>query len=150
MRSDILERVAEDLISIPPLTSRGIRRRLIKTTLAGPGVDITPLHFDIIWLLEEEGTLHASEIGDKLQIARAQMTQIIDRLVALNIVERKADPTDRRTINISLTDQGKVTLREQKNSLLKAIQESMSCLTDEELEELSDSLRKIRDILSKL
>jgi DNA-binding MarR family transcriptional regulator len=150
MRSDTLGRVAVDLLSIPPLIFRGIRRTLIKTTLAEINVDITPLHFEVIRLLEEEGTRHVAEIGRRLQIAKAQMTQLIDKLVALNIVERKVDIADRRTANISLTDQGRVILKEHKNSLMNAIRESMACLTDEELEVLWGSLRKIRDILSKI
>jgi DNA-binding MarR family transcriptional regulator len=150
MRSDILGKVAVDLLSISPLIFRGIRRKLIKTTLADMHVDITPLHFEIIRLLEEEGTLHVAEIGERLQIAKAQMTQLIDKLEALNIVERKIDPADRRITNIGITDQGRIILEENKNSLMHAMRESMSCLTDEELEELSNSLRKLRDILSKL
>jgi DNA-binding MarR family transcriptional regulator len=150
MRSNILKRVAEDLLSIPPLTFRAIRRKLIKTTLADIDVDITPLHFEVIRLLEKEGTLHVAEIGGRLQIAKAQMTWLIDKLVALNMIERKVDTADRRTINISLTDQGRIVLKEHKNRLINAIREAMSFLTEEDLEELSDSLRKIRDILSKL
>ena len=115
MRSEILERVALDLLCIPPLTFRGIRRRLIKTTLTEIHVDITPLHFEIIKLLEDEGMLHVAEIGERLQVAKAQMTQLIDKLVALNIVERESDTDDRRTINIRLTKQGRVLLEEHKN-----------------------------------
>ena len=146
MRSDILERVVIDLLSIPPLIFRGIRKKLIKTTL----VDITPLHFEIMRLLKVEGTLHAAEIGERLQIAKAQMTQLIYKLVELNIVERNTDTADRRTTNITLTGQGKIVLEKHSNSFMSAMQENMSRLTDEELEDLSDSLRKLRDILFKL
>ena len=150
MRSDILERVTLDLLSIPPLIFRGIRRKLIKTTLAGLDVDITPLHFEIMRALKDSGTLHVAEIGERLQIAKAQLTQLIDKLVDLNIVARETDIADRRTINITLTGQGKIVLEKHNNSLMRAMQENMSRLTDEELEDLSDSLRKLRDILSKL
>ncbi len=150
MRSDILGKVAEDLLSIPPLIGRKIRRKLIRTALANIDLDITPLHFEVIRLLEEEGALHVAEIGVRLQIAKAQMTQIIDKLVALNIIERKLDAADRRTINISLTDHGRIALKEHKNRLINAVRELMSCLTEAEIKELSDSLRKSRDILSKL
>jgi DNA-binding MarR family transcriptional regulator len=150
MRSDILEGVAVDLLSIPPLIFRGIQRRLIKTTLADIDVNITPHHFEIMILLKQEGTLHVAEIGERLQIAKAQMTQLIDRLVNFNMVERKMDIADRRTINIILTEQGRRFLEERRNNIMSAIRETLSRLTDEELEDLSDSLRKLRDILSKL
>ncbi len=150
MRSDILERVAIDLLSIPPLIFRGIRRKLIKTTISDIDVDITPLHFEIMRELKESGTLHVAKIGEKLQIAKAQMTQLIDKLVDLNIVAREPDIDDRRTFNITLTVRGKTVLAEQKNRLISAVMETMSRLTDAELEDLSNSLRKLRGILSKL
>ena len=150
MRSDILKIIAVDLLSIPPLIFRGTRRKLIKTTLADNEVDITPHHFEIMRLLKEDGTLHVAEIGERLQIAKAQMTQLIDKLVDTNMVGRETDIADRRTVNVVLTGKGKTTLEEHDSHVTNAIRETMSCLTDEELDDLSSSLRKIRDILSKL
>ena len=150
MQSDIQERIAVDLLTIPPLIFRGIRRKLIKTTLADIDMNITPHHFEIIRLLEGEGTLHVAEIGERLQIAKAQMTKLIDKLADLNIVERKTDIADRRTINITLTGQGRTVLEEHKNSVMSAIRETISRLTDKELEDLSTSLRTLQDIFSKL
>ena len=150
MQSDIRERIAVDLLTILPLIFRRIRRKLTKTTLADIDVNITPHHFEIMRLLMEEGTLHVAEIGERLQIAKAQMTKLIDRLVDLNIVERKTDTADRRAISIVLTGKGRIVIEEHENTLMSATRETMSDLTDEELGYLSDSLRKLRDILSKL
>lgn len=113
-------------------------------------VNITPHHFEIIRLLEKEGTLHVAEIGERLQIAKAQMTRLIDKLADLNIVQRKTDVADRRTINITLTGQGRTVLEEHKNSVLGAIRETISRLTDKELEDLYTSLRTLQGIFSKL
>jgi len=150
VREDILEKVAIDLLSIPPLIFREIRRKLIKTALADTNVDITPLHFEILRLLEKERGLHVAEIGEKLQVAKAQMTHLIDKLADLNMIERKTDIADRRTINITLTGQGRAFLDEHKNRLAHTAIETMSGLTDEELEDLANTLNKLRDILSKL
>ena len=149
MRKDILEKVSMDLLSISPLISRAIRTKITKTTLSEVDMNITPHHFEIVRLLEEEGTLHASEIGERLQIAKAQMTKLIDRLVDMNMVERKMDAVDRRTYNITLTAGAIVVLEEHKRKVMSAVQEIVSSLSDEELENLSLSLRILRDILSK-
>jgi len=146
LRNEILTVVSRDLLSISPLISRSIRRKLAAVNLE---LNITPLHFEIMRLLEDEGTLHVSEIGEKLQIAKAQMTKLIDKLVILNFVERTADITDRRTLNITLTDQGFTLLRETKNRIMNAVQEIVSSLSDEDLENLSLSLRTLRDMLLK-
>jgi len=150
LREEILEKVAVDLLSIPPLIFREIRRKLIKTTLADIDAGITPHHFEIIRLLEKEGNLHVAEIGDRLQIAKAQMTRLTDKLVDLKLVERQTDITDRRTCIIALSPRGKVVLEEHRASLMNAIRETMGQLSDEDLKDLSDTLRKLQGILSKL
>jgi MarR family 2-MHQ and catechol resistance regulon transcriptional repressor len=150
VREDILEKVATDLLSIPPLIFREIRGKLIKTTLADIDVDITPLHFEIIRLLEKEGKLHVTEIGNRLRIAKAQMTKLTDKLVDLKLVERQTDVTDRRTCIITLSPRGKAVLEEHRASIMNAIRETMRQLSDEDLRNLSNTLRKLQDILSKL
>lgn len=150
MRSDVLEKVAVDLLSIPPLIFRGVRRKLLRTALVDTGVDISPLHFEIMKLLHEAGTLHVAEIGERLRISKAQMTHLIDKLVNLGIVKRQTDATDRRIINIVLTAKGKAFLEERDSDIRNALKEILSCLNDKELEDLSGSLRKLRDILAKL
>jgi len=150
VREDVLEKVAIDLLSIPPPIFREIRRKLVKATLASTDVYISPLHFEIMSLLKETGTLHVAEIGEKLHLAKAQMTHLIDKLVDLNMVERKTNLADRRTINITLTGRGRAFLEEHKNRLVSTAMETMSRLTDEELEDLANTLKKLRDMLSKL
>ena len=150
MQGDIPGRVAVDLLSIPPLVFRIIRRKFKNVTLADIDVGIKFPHFEIMTVLKEEGTLHVAEIGDKLQIAKAQMTHLIDKLVELNMVVRNTDTADRRTINIELTDKGKNFLEIHENNIINAVREYMSDLKDEDLEALLHSLRNLRDILLKL
>jgi MarR family transcriptional regulator, 2-MHQ and catechol-resistance regulon repressor len=149
LRSEIMGRVAADMLSVPPLIFRLLRSKLIKTTLAGVDGDIHLPHFEIMRVLREEGTLHVARIGERLHIAKAQMTHLIDKLVELDLVARQMDATDRRTVNIALTEGGLVLMEEHRANLVNAVREYMSALTDDELETLSISLRNLRDILAK-
>jgi len=150
MKNEILDRVAEDLLSIPPLIGRIIRRKLLKKARIGFKKDIRPPHFEIIKLLQEAGTLHIAEIGERLQIARPQMTHLIDNLVDLGIAERQTGSEDRRMINVALTRKGRTTLEKHDSRIKNAIRETLSCFSDAELEDLSASLRKLQDLFSKL
>ena len=150
MRDDILNKITTDLLSVPPLIFRGVRRKLLKMALVNTKVEISPPHFEIMKLLDEAGTLHVAEIGERLLIARAQMTHLIDKLVDLGIVERQMDTADRRMINVVLTSKGRAIVEERDSNIKKATKETLSCLTDVELETLSDSLEKLRNVLSKL
>ena len=144
------ETYAEDLLTLPPLIFRSIRRKLVKSLPADTDFDISPLHFEIMALLREAGTLHASEIGERLQIARAQMTRLLDKLVDSGIVKRQIDKSDRRMTNIILTARGKAFLEETDIKIKDAIKEAVSCLDEKELQELSDSLDTLRKIFTKL
>jgi DNA-binding MarR family transcriptional regulator len=150
MRSEIMSRVAPDLLSIPPLISRLIRRKLVMTTLAETDPNFKLLHFEIMHVLMQEGTMHVAEIGEKLLIAKAQMTHLIDKLVELEFVEREICPADRRTMNITLTAKGRKFMEEQDSLILNAVRDNMSSLSDKELEALSGSLRNLRDTLFKM
>ena len=149
LSNSILDNVTEDLFSTLPLIHRSIRRKLIRAALEEFPEDIAPPHFEIIKLLEEAGTLHIAEIGERLKIARPQMTHLIDRLVEMGIAERQAGK-DRRTINVTLTDKGKAMIKEHENQIRLATMESLSFLTIGELEELSVALRTLREIFSRL
>lgn len=149
MRSNILDTVTEELFTIPPLIFRSIRRKILKALLANIEMDISVLHFEIMKLLEGTGTLNITEIGEKLQIARPQMTHLIDRLVDLQMVERQSGKDDRRVTNIVLTSKGKTTLEEQDSCIRNAFKETLSRLTDEEMRDISASLSKLRDVFSK-
>jgi DNA-binding MarR family transcriptional regulator len=144
------EKVAKDLLSMPPLIFRRIRSKLNRNTENEYTVNITTLHVEIMMLLEDEGSLHLAEIGEKLLIAKAHMTQLINKLVELELVERTLDPSDRRIINISLTQLGLRVLKEHERSIMSSILESISSLTPLELQDLSASLKRLKDILSRL
>ncbi|MGD1117939.1 MAG: MarR family transcriptional regulator [Dehalococcoidales bacterium] len=150
MRGEILGRVAADLLSVPPLIFRLVRRKLTMATMEDMDVDIKLLHLEIMRVLQEEGTLHPAKIGERLLVAKAQMTHLIDKLVALDFIKREMDSVDRRTINLSLTEKGRKVLEEQDKVVVSAVRENMSELSDAELEALSSSLRNLRDVLFKL
>ena len=112
MRKELLVNVAEDLLSIPPLIFRTTRKNFTEVIIPNLDVNITPLQFEILFLLEKEKILCVSEIGERLDIAKAQMTQLINKLVGLNLIERRTDKSDRRTVNIALTGQGVTLIRD--------------------------------------
>jgi DNA-binding MarR family transcriptional regulator len=144
------EKLAKDLLSIPPLIFRRIRSKLNRNSVSEFTVNITTLHFEIMMLLADNGVLHLAEIGERLYIAKAHMTQLVNKLVDLKLVERILDSSDRRIVNIALTDKGRSVLLEHKHNILTSILESISSLTPQELQDLSVSLKRLKDILSRL
>jgi DNA-binding MarR family transcriptional regulator len=150
MRSDVIQNMSYDLLSVPPLIFRFFRRKFIKNSLAEGEEKIEFPHLEIMTLLSDEGTMNIAKICDRLQIAKAQMTYLLDRIENLKLAERQLDATDRRALNIALTDKGRSFIKNHMTLMSDAFSEEMSSLTDDELEALSASLKTLRKILFKV
>jgi len=148
-KDKFLDKVSAELLSVSPLIHRGLRRKLVMTTLANANLPITPLHIEIMRLLSENNELPITRISEGLNIPKAQMTHLIDRLADMGIVERRAGISDRRIVNIALTDKGRKIIRTHDKKLKAAARETLSCLSEEELKSLSVSLEGIQKILTK-
>lgn len=150
MNQPVFDEVIRDLLSITPLIRRDIQRKLVKTAFVHVEQDITLPHLEIMKTLNDEGSLHIAEIGEKLQIPKPQMTHLVDRLEKLEIAERKTDENDRRITNLSLTEKGLQIYHELDDTLHSSIREKLSCLNESELRDISASLRKLAEILAKI
>jgi DNA-binding MarR family transcriptional regulator len=150
MRKKDLDEVIGDLLSLTPLIRRSIHRKLLKAAFTKVEEDVGMPHLEIMKILEVEGVRHIAEIGELLQIPKPQMTHLIDRLEKLDIVYRQPDTNDRRIINVILTDRGRAIVHEIDENLYASISETLSCLSDAEIRDLAQSLKKLGDLLNKL
>ena len=151
VREGYLHDVSTDLATIPAHLHRVVRTRLVRTSLDSirPG-ELTSLHHEILRLLDIGGKTNPAEIGRRLLIAKAQITKLVNKLVEAGLVERHTDPLDKRVYNVILTDTGKKFTRKQRDNFVNAI-DSLTCrFSDDELQELSASLRKIHEMLFKM
>ena len=143
----MVDSIIEDLFQIIPL----IKKKYLKIEHEDAvSMGISHRNMAIMGMLEREGALPVSEIGKRLLISKPQMTYLIDKLISRGVVERLPDISDRRIINIGLTPKGKTKLARDKEIIRGSIRKKLSCLEDKELEELSSSIRKVRDISSRL
>jgi MarR family 2-MHQ and catechol resistance regulon transcriptional repressor len=150
MKKDLVKNVATDLFLIPAFSSRIVRSKFTKIALADMEVSLTPLHFEIMILLTEEGALPVAEIGKRLVLAKAHMTQLVDKLVEKEIAVREADPDDRRVTRISITEKGREILNKIHVRVSAALKKALSSLSENDLKNLTRSLSIIRDILPKM
>jgi DNA-binding response OmpR family regulator len=72
--------------------------------------------FFICYLDEEAQTVRGLAV--KLKVAKAVITRVLDRLSQFDLVRRKTDPLDRRSILVQRTAKGKAFLRDVKRMLV--------------------------------
>lgn len=67
---------------------------------------ISPALFSALMLVERNPGLQQSRLGEALGVARSGAMTMVDRLERLGMVERRADPHDRRAYGLFLTAPG--------------------------------------------
>ncbi len=72
-------------------------------------VDLTVPQFRVLGLLAE-GSSAASLLADRLAVRRPSITALIDGLVARGLVDRRQEDSDRRRVELRLTEDGERTL----------------------------------------
>jgi DNA-binding MarR family transcriptional regulator len=76
-------------------------------------VDLTFPRYEALMLLfySRRGELPLGKISDRLQVHRASVTNVIDKLVASGYVERVGHGGDRRTVLAKITTSGRAAAR---------------------------------------
>ncbi len=100
--------------------------------------------------LNKFGPMPISRIGEWLGIAKPNMTAIIDGLIEKDWISRSTSSTDRRIINIEMTEAGKKYLADIIERLYPVMKEQFAKLTDEEIEKMVASLEFLVSVGKKL
>jgi DNA-binding MarR family transcriptional regulator len=142
----IKERVAENLIALLPFYHKKI---------FGPGgqgiTGMQAAQYRILGVLKREGNpLSMSELGKRQYISKPYMTMLVDQLIQDGYVQRIPDTMDRRVINIAITAEGKRHLRQAASRYKENVKNILSDLDRQDLEDLCQSLEKLRNIISRI
>jgi DNA-binding MarR family transcriptional regulator len=108
--------------------------------------DIRPAHSNVFTFVPSDG-ITVSELAELAHVRKQTMAQAVEQLERMGYVERRANPSDRRSRLVFLTDRG-ASVRPITHATAERVQEDWASLTSpEELEALRASLLRL---LSKL
>jgi DNA-binding MarR family transcriptional regulator len=126
------------LVSAAHLRLRGRFEELMRDAgIAAPD-------FGTLATIAESGPLSQQQVAEQLSLTGAAVVQIVDRLEADGLVERRRNPTDRRSYALQLTPEGEVTLGRARDALDQANAELAQTLGGTQHErELYGLLRKL-------
>jgi DNA-binding MarR family transcriptional regulator len=108
-------------------------------------VGLTFPRYEALMLLSftRTGALPLGKIGERLQVHRTSVTNIVDKLEADGLVRRIAHESDRRTTLAEITDAGR-DVAERATKLLNADSFGLAALGNDEQERLTKLLRTLR------
>jgi DNA-binding MarR family transcriptional regulator len=104
---------------------------------------VTHAQFMMLWLLSQAGSLTPLELANRAGIQKASATSVINILKKRRLIRGDQDSTDRRKINLELTDTGVALVRELLECATAANADARVGFSDKELETLLKLLRGV-------
>ena len=91
-----------------------------------------------------------TDISHGLNIAKQQMTTVINKLVEARLVEKTADIHDRRRFVITMTKAGQTLLDEQNELIRQRFYQHSQKLSKEENQQLAKAIQTYNQLISKM
>jgi long-chain acyl-CoA synthetase len=110
--------------------------------------DLTLPQFRVLALVDEGGA-RASQLADRLAVAKPTITAVVDGLVDRGYLKRTADSDDRRATKITLTAAGRKALYEAEHAMHARLYDLLAHADDtaaieKALEDLSNAIDRAR------
>ena len=108
---------------LPDLASR-LRldiARMARRLRQEAGAGLSPSQTASLATIERHGPLTPSELADRERVQRPTVTRVLARLEEARLVDRAADPHDRRSCLVSISEDGRALLqgmRDRKDAFL--------------------------------
>jgi DNA-binding MarR family transcriptional regulator len=108
--------------------------------------NVTAAQAMVLTFLYDRDSVSSSELGKRVFLDSATLTGVIDRLEALEMLERRQNTEDRRAIAVSLTESGRDTAGGLRKIMEEANREFMKNFSRQEQAELRSFIERIRTL----
>lgn len=106
--------------------------------------------FKIVNLLYRYEGLNATEIGRMLDIEKGSLTTMIDQLEAMDMVVRRADPSDRRRVLLSLSKSGMDHMEKTVEAYSAILEDLLKDVQPQQMDRFVESLRYVVDFTERI
>jgi MarR family transcriptional regulator, organic hydroperoxide resistance regulator len=114
-------------------------------------ISITHQQWIVLHIIKKNRNINIKDLANLLDITSSAATQIVDSLVNKEMLLRKRNPDDRRTLKIELTEKSKSQFDSIKNKNFKTLSSLFDVLDDDELLKYCELNNKIAGkIISKM
>ena len=109
---------------------------------------VTRAQWKVLFRLSRTPGLRQVELADVLDVEPITLSRILDRLAEAGLVDRLADPSDRRAWRLHLTDKAQPVIAKLRTLANGLIAEAIGGIDDDELETMRANLATIRKNLA--
>jgi len=112
-------------------------------------LDLTYNQYKALLSLSDMGPCTLNVLSQELDVATSSASQMVDRLVAMNLVERATADADRRSIVLTTSAEGEKLLEKIKEDILLRYQDLFQNLGPAEQNNLAGAIHTLVRILEK-
>ena len=107
---------------------------------------LTPTQFNVLRILRGAGSdgLPSGEIGARMIADDPDLTRLLDRLEARELVKKSRGTSDRRVVRVHITDQGLGLVKQASSVVQLKIRSELAALGEKKLQSLADLLELAR------
>ncbi|GAB1470370.1 hypothetical protein MASR2M66_12470 [Chloroflexota bacterium] len=113
-------------------------------------VGVSMPQFSILMQLHHRGPCGMSEISERFDITAAASSQLTEKLVQSEYIERTEDPNDRRAKSIQLTPKGTAMINKGITERYRWMNELASKLSAEEKHKVAEALNILKEAARQL
>ena len=98
-------------------------------------------------LMDENHPLSAGEISRTLKMTTPRIAAVLGSLQKKGLVDRVTDPSDKRRVMVTLTENGISLCKKRKQRAVSQISHMLSCLGEEDARHFVRLIKRVQDIL---
>ena len=110
---------------------------------------ITALQWRLLIYLRRHEGIRQGPLAELIEVEPITLSRMIDRLVEADLVERRADPTDRRAWQLYLAPRAAELLNGMRDTIDALTADATEGLSAAEREQLNDLVERVRANLSR-
>jgi DNA-binding MarR family transcriptional regulator len=139
-----------DLDALADAVTR-LRRALRRVVRSDVPFESVPMaQIEVMQLLAERPGLRAGEVGEILLLAPTTVSTLVGALLSQELIERQADPSDRRAWRLLLTESGTDLLTEWQRSNRRVMRDAAAHLSADDLQALRDAVPALSKLVGQL
>lgn len=135
---------AAEIMTVVPAMTRFLRSEIRHH--GQPHLSLSQLR--VLYFLDRKRQSSLSEVADYLDVTLPTMSAMIERLVQRGLVQRIADPHERRRLVLTLTEAGSAEMERVYGATLAGVASRLEGLSDEQLNQVMAGLLILENLFA--
>lgn len=119
--------------------------RRLNAALQDAGTELTATQSEVLEVLYVSGAMSQAALGERLVCTKGNVSRLLDRMQAKDLLRRDEDPDSRRRVRVVLTDNGRRAFEAAEGPIGAILATLRSLYTEREMQRLLELLTRLTE-----